>query len=94
MIHDAFRQVDGSFDEAIRVLRTAGDVGLSTQVNTVIARHNLQDSDALGRLIGDLGIRLWEVFMLVPIGRADRSQVASATEFEDVFHRLSGPRCI
>ena len=88
LIHDAFRQVDGSFDEAIRVLRTARDAGMSTQVNTVIARHNLQDFDALGRLMGDLGITLWEVFLLVPVGRADRSQVASATEFEDVFHQL------
>lgn len=88
LIHDAFRQVAGSFDEAIRVLETARDVGLSTQVNTVFARHNLHDFDALGKLMGDLGIRLWEVFLLVPMGRANRSQVASATEFEEVFHQL------
>ncbi len=88
LIHDAFRQVAGSFDEAIRVLETARDVGMSTQVNTVFARHNLQDFDALGRLMGDLGIRLWEVFLLVPMGRANRSQVASATEVEEVFHKL------
>ncbi len=88
LIHDAFRQVDGSFNEALRVLGAARDAGLSTQVNTVMARHNLHDFDALGRLMARLGIRLWEVFLLVPVGRADRSQVASATEFEDVFHRL------
>lgn len=88
LIHDEFRQVEGSFDEAIRVLTTAKDAGMSTQVNTVIARHNLHDFDALGRLMGDLGITLWEVFLLVPMGRANRSQVASAVEFEDVFNGL------
>jgi radical SAM protein len=88
LIHDEFRQVEGSFDEAIRVLATAREAGMSTRVNTVITRHNLHDFDALGRLMGDLGIRLWEVFLLVPMGRAKRSQVASATEFEDTFHRL------
>ncbi len=36
----------------------------------------------------DLGIVFWEVFFLVPTGRAKAEDVASAEEFEAVFHQL------
>jgi AdoMet-dependent heme synthase len=87
-IHDAFRRVDGSFDHGIRILRTAQEIGLSTQVNTVVARHNLDDFPALCELMARLGIVFWEVFFLVPMGRARPEDVASAEEFEAVFERL------
>jgi len=87
-IHDAFRQVDGSFEHGIRILREAQELGLSTQVNTVIGRHNLDDIDALADLMAETGIVFWEVFFLVPVGRARPEDVAGADAFEDVFHRL------
>ncbi|HSR42716.1 MAG TPA: radical SAM protein, partial [Longimicrobiales bacterium] len=87
-IHDAFRQVDGSFEHGIRILRESGELGLSTQVNTVIGRHNLDDIDALADLLADAGIVFWEVFFLVPVGRARPEDVAGAAAFEEVFHRL------
>ncbi len=87
-IHDEFRQVDGSFQHGLRILRTAQEVGLSTQVNTVVARHNLDDFDALCELMTEVGIVFWEVFFLVPMGRAKPEDVASAEAFESVFHRL------
>lgn len=87
-IHDEFRQVSGSFEHGLRILRTAREIGLSTQVNTVVARHNLDDFDNLCTLMTELGIVFWEVFFLVPMGRARPQDVASADEFERVFHRL------
>jgi AdoMet-dependent heme synthase len=87
-IHDEFRQVSGSFDHGIRILRTSQDIGLSTQVNTVVAKHNLDDFEALCALMTELGIVFWEVFFLVPMGRARPQDVASADEFEAVFQRL------
>jgi radical SAM protein len=87
-IHDEFRRVDGSFQHGIRILRTSQELGISTQVNTVVARHNLDDFDNLCRLMTELGIVFWEVFFLVPMGRARPEDVASAEEFERVFHRL------
>lgn len=87
-IHDAFRRVDGSFFHGIRILQAAQEIGLSTQVNTVVARHNLDDFPALCALMGELGIVFWEVFFLVPMGRARPQDVASAEEFEEVFGRL------
>jgi AdoMet-dependent heme synthase len=87
-IHDEFRQVSGSFEHGLRILRTSQEIGLTTQVNTVVAKHNLDDFDALCDLMTELGIVFWEVFFLVPMGRARPQDVASADEFEAVFERL------
>ena len=87
-IHDEFRQVAGSFDNGLRILKTALELGMTTQVNTVVARHNLDDFDALCELMTRTGISFWEVFFLVPIGRAGKKDVASAKEFEAVFGKL------
>jgi AdoMet-dependent heme synthase len=87
-IHDAFRGVAGSFDWTLGMLRAAQGIGLTTQVNTTVSRHNLDDFDALCTLMVGLGITLWSVFFLVPTGRARPDDVASADEFERVFQRM------
>ena len=80
--------VMGSFDHGLRILRQAQEVGLSTQVNTVIRKANIDDMDAMTELMTTLGVVFWEVFFLVPMGRAKADDVASAEEFESVFHQL------
>ena len=87
-IHDAFRRVDGSFDWGIRILEECRRIGLSTQVNTVIAPHNVDDFDNLAALMERMGIVFWEVFFLVPTGRAKPGDVASAEAFERIFHKM------
>lgn len=87
-IHDAFRRVDGSFDWAVRILDECRRIGLSTQVNTVIGRHNVDDFDNLAALMTRVGIVFWEVFFLVPMGRAKPGDVASAHEFEYIFNKM------
>lgn len=86
--HDEFRRVPGSFQEGLRILSNSSSVGLSTQVNTVIARNNLDQIDRMASVMTEAGIVFWEVFFLVPMGRARPEDVASAEEFEEVFHRL------
>src|SRR5512141_975552 len=39
-IHDEFRQVAGSWQRTMDILRRAQTVGLSVQVNTTVAKHN------------------------------------------------------
>jgi AdoMet-dependent heme synthase len=72
----------------LRILRTSQEIGLTTQVNTVVAKHNLEDFDALIELMTEVGIVFWEVFFLVPMGRARPQDVASAEQFEAVFEKL------
>jgi radical SAM protein len=87
-IHDSFRGVPGSYDWTLEMLRTAREIGLSTQVNTTVSRFNLEDFDALAALMTELDISLWSVFFLVPTGRAQPRDVASAAEFEAVFQKM------
>ncbi len=87
-VHDEFRQVDGSFQHGLRILETAREIGMSTQVNTVVAKHNVDDFRVMAELLSDLGIVFWEVFFLIPMGRARPEDVAGADAFEAVFHEL------
>lgn len=87
-VHDEFRQVQGSFDHGLRILKTAREVGMSTQVNTVVAKHNVDDFQVMADLLSEAGIVFWEVFFLIPMGRAKPEDVAGAEAFEDIFHEL------
>jgi radical SAM protein len=86
--HDGFRGVAGSFDWTIRMLEAARSLGLSTQINTTISRHNVHDLENLIALMAKLDIALWSVFFIVPVGRARTEDLATAEEFEAVFNRL------
>lgn len=90
--HDGFRRVEGSFARTQLALNYARQIGLPTQVNTTVTRHNLGRLDEIAGLVRDFGARLWSVFFLVATGRASASQDLSAEEYEDVFaylYRLS-----
>lgn len=86
--HDAFRGVEGSFDQAIRMIREARDIGLAVQVNTTVARHNVHQIDALAQLLDGSGIVLWSVFFLVPVGRGLREQRLAPPQYDQVFEKL------
>ncbi|HEX6007087.1 MAG TPA: radical SAM protein, partial [Burkholderiales bacterium] len=53
-IHDEFRRVPGSFDWGMKILRECRELGISTQVNTVIGSHNVHDFDKLCALMAEL----------------------------------------
>lgn len=88
--HDGFRRVAGSFARTFEILHDAQACGLSVQVNTTIARHNVDQVDALAELLAPIGIVLWSVFFLVPTGRATAAQRISSEMYEQVFERLLG----
>ncbi|MGN6370274.1 MAG: radical SAM protein [Phycisphaerae bacterium] len=88
--HDGFRRVAGSFARTLEILRDAQACGLPVQVNTTIARHNVEQIDALAELLAPLGIVLWSAFFLVPTGRASAEQRISPETYEEVFAKLLG----
>jgi radical SAM protein len=83
--HDGFRRVTGSFDRTIRALQHAQQIGLQTQVNTTVTRHNVGRLSEIADLVKGAGTRLWSVFFLVATGRASVSQDLTAEEYEEVF---------
>ncbi len=83
--HDGFRRVAGSFDRTISALAYARRIGLETQVNTTVARHNWRRLDEIAQIVADSGAKLWSVFFLVATGRASASDDLTAEEYEEVF---------
>jgi radical SAM protein len=83
--HDGFRRVEGSFARTHFALDYARQIGLPTQINTTVTRHNLARLDEIAALVQASAARLWSVFFLVATGRASASQDLTAQEYEDVF---------
>jgi len=83
--HDDFRQVPGSFERAILALEEAQRIGLSTQINTTVSRHNYRHLEEIADIVDRVGADMWDVFFLVPTGRGASQVELNAAEFEEVF---------
>jgi radical SAM protein len=83
--HDAFRQVRGSHAYTLRILERARALGLPLQINTTVCRQTLADLPALATQMADLGVVLWALFFLIPVGRARPDQALSADDIERVL---------
>ncbi|HEY1204982.1 MAG: TIGR04053 family radical SAM/SPASM domain-containing protein [Bryobacteraceae bacterium] len=83
--HDDFRQVPGSFGRAMLALEEAQRIGLSTQINTTVSRHNWKHLDEIADMVDRLGCDMWDIFFLVPTGRGASQAELDAAEFEQVF---------
>ncbi len=87
-IHDGFRQVPGSWQRTMDILHRAQDIGISVQVNTTVAKHNVDILDEMIPFLKEVGAVQWSLFFLVPTGRAQASSMISPEEHERVFNWL------
>ena len=87
-VHDNFRQVEGSWERTMHILRNAQQVGISAQVNTTVSRHNVDHLPEMVPFIQEVGAVQWSVFFLVPTGRAQVPWMISPEEHERVFNWL------
>jgi radical SAM protein len=87
-IHDSFRQVKGSWQRTMDILHRAQAIGLSVQVNTTVAKHNVNILDEMLPFLQEVGAVQWSLFFLVPTGRAQASNMISAEEHERTFNWL------
>ncbi|HLV80880.1 MAG TPA: TIGR04053 family radical SAM/SPASM domain-containing protein [Chthonomonadaceae bacterium] len=86
--HDAFRGVSGSYDRTLAILAYAHEIGLPVQVNTTITRRNVDQMEAMAEMLAGLGITLWSVFFLIPVGRGLAEQRIAPEQYEAVFETL------
>lgn len=84
-IHDHFRGKTGTFETSLRILRDARDVGISRQINTTVTTFNIFDLPNIMKICIENEVALWDVFFLVPTGRAKAEMMPSAQEFEDIL---------
>lgn len=87
-IHDDFRKVSGSWQRTMDILHRAQEVGLSVQVNTTVAKHNVNILEDMVPFIQEVGAVQWSVFFLVPTGRAMIEQMITAEQHENLFNWL------
>jgi AdoMet-dependent heme synthase len=66
--HDLFRGQPGAHALALRGLRNLRAEGVSVQINSTIAKHNVTELPALLDLALAIGADAFHVFMLVPVG--------------------------
>jgi len=87
-IHDNFRQVQGSWQRTMDILRRAQSIGISVQVNTTVAKHNVDILADMVPFLQEVGAVQWSLFFLVPTGRAQASNMISAEQHEQTFNWL------
>jgi heme b synthase len=87
--HDTFRGVPGAHRRAVDALKLLRSSGVSIQINSSIAKHNVAELPALLELALALGADALHIFMLVPVGcglSIAQSQMLPAEEYEQVLH--------
>ena len=84
--HDGFRGVEGTFDNTVNGWRSARELGMKVQLNTVVARHNVRELPQIAQMVRDYGVMTWSGFLLVPTGRGVDLGALSARECEDVLN--------
>jgi radical SAM protein with 4Fe4S-binding SPASM domain len=87
--HDRFRGLLGSHDLALRGLRNLRAEGVSVQINSTIAKHNVTELPKLLELALSIGADALHLFMLVPVGcglEIAPAEMLPADEYERVLH--------
>ncbi|RZN33812.1 MAG: heme b synthase [Methanosarcinales archaeon] len=84
--HDAFRGVSGAFDGAIRGISEILKAGISLQINTTIAKENIDEIPKILNLSTDLGADALHIFLLVPTGRGQEADEIPPNEYERVLN--------
>lgn len=87
--HDLFRGVIGSFDETMRILDEASQLGIPVQINTSVGPHNVKSVRRMAELVRNLGAVLWAVFLVVPVGRATSSLLFGPHRVEQLLEELA-----
>jgi AdoMet-dependent heme synthase len=87
--HDVFRAIPGAFEAALQGFRNLKDVGMSVQINTTVARHNVDQLPDILALARRIGADALHTFLLVPVGcgvEIADSMMVSATRYEQILN--------
>ena len=87
-LHDAFRNVPGTFEYSRRALDWAAENQIPVQVNTTVTSQTLPHIPAMYELLREQHappVRRWSLFLLVPVGRGSELHTPSASDVERLF---------
>ena len=88
--HDAFRQYESAWDQAVQGMEHCRSVGLPFQIHTTVMGWNDHELEALTDFAVSMGAKAHHIFFMVPTGRAASIQENStrAQEYEDIIQRI------
>ncbi len=68
VMHDTFRGHQGAFDSAVRGIDLLRELGIRTEVNATVTRHNVHQLPEMVSLARRLGVRSLYLYLLQPVG--------------------------
>ncbi len=83
--HDRFRGCPGTFARTMRACGWVREEGIPLSLGTTVSTHNADQLDELYELVGSLGAARWDLFFLVPAGRAQAGEMIPPTLAEAVM---------
>jgi AdoMet-dependent heme synthase len=86
--HDSIRGVNGTFDMTVDRIKKALELGIGTQVNTAVMKSNFEELPEVFHTIRTLGVKVWELFFLVRVGRGSAVADLTPSECESVCNFL------
>ncbi len=87
--HDRIRGIRGHFGETIKATSRLVTMGFSVQINTTVMPDNVEQLADIALILKQLGIRVWEVFFLVSVGRGEQLKELTAEQNEDTCNFLA-----
>ncbi|ALU11882.1 coenzyme PQQ biosynthesis protein E [Ignicoccus islandicus DSM 13165] len=87
-VHDEIRGIPGIFNRTVEVMKFVKSIGMFLQINTVVMKPTINDLPDVFKLIYDVGVDAWEVFFLIPTGRAGEELDLTPEEYWDVVNFL------
>lgn len=87
-LHDSFRGVPGSFDQTLDAMHCANAIGLPVQINTTVSSRNIHELESIFSVLRNFRIVMWNLFFMVPTGRAEAADLPSPAEFESAFAKI------
>jgi radical SAM protein with 4Fe4S-binding SPASM domain len=91
-IHNKLRQLEGSFEDAVKGIEHLRAAGVPFQINVTITRYNAHQLDDVFDLAKQLGAIAVHLFMLVPVGCGEEfaeEDMLSADEYEKMMERIA-----
>lgn len=72
--HDWMRGVDGSFERAVNAIKMlASEPNMVYDVVTCVNKRNILELDEVKKLLIEIGVKQWRLFIIDPIGRAAKN---------------------
>lgn len=86
--HEGIRGVRDHFAATVEAIAMLRSLDFTVQVNTLVARENVEELPAVAEIVRRSGATAWELFFLVHVGRGTALAELTPEENEDVCHFL------